>query len=240
MEQSGGARVDSNIIPERLPFEARRPYALLTRHPFSPIHPARALSTSIPFAASGRIRSFAPLASPQSKLLIVGSMPGAESLRQRRYYANPHNIFWRLMGELAGVDPQLDYDRRCQQLIAAGIALWDVLESCERRGSLDSSIDRRSAEVNDFCGFFERHRQVDAVFCNGAASFDLFCRRVLPQLDPELRRRLYPGRLPSTSPAHAALSFAAKCDRWRQALEPLLQRHGQAAGHSRQPLIKGK
>ena len=151
-------------------------------------------------------------------------MPGAESLRQSRYYANPHNVFWRLMAELASVDPQLDYERRCRQLVAAGIALWDVLKSCERRGSLDSAIDRRSAEVNDFAEFFDRHRQIGAVICNGTASFDLFCRRALPQLDPELRQRLQPMRLPSTSPAHAALSFAAKRDRWREALQPLIQR----------------
>ncbi len=167
-------------------------------------------------------------------------MPGAESLRQGRYYANPHNAFWRLMAELAGVDLQLDYDSRCRQLVAAGIALWDVLASCERRGSLDSAIDRRGAEVNDFAGFFEQHRRIDAVLCNGGASFDLFCRRALPQLDAELRQRLQPVRLPSTSPAHAALSYAAKRDRWRQALEPLLEGPAQAAGHSRQPPIRGK
>ena len=199
------------------------------------------MPASVPAPAS-RLRSFAPLSSPRSKLLILGSMPGAESLRQSRYYANPRNVFWRLMAELAGIDTQLDYDCRCRRLVAAGIALWDVLKSCERPGSLDSAIDRRSAEVNDFAGFFERHRQIDAVMCNGAASFDLFCRRVLPQLAPDVRQRLYPVRLPSTSPAHATLSFAAKRDRWREALEPLLRLRGpaQAAGHSRQPPTRGK
>lgn len=164
-------------------------------------------------AAVARIRSFAPVAAPNARILILGSMPGAESLRARQYYAHPRNAFWPIMGELAGAAPALPYARRIEALERAGIALWDVLQSCTRTGSLDAGIDDDSVVANDFRRFFLHHRGIRQVFFNGAKAEACYRAHVLPGID-----RGPPGyrRLPSTSPAHAALSWRQKLAAWRE------------------------
>ena len=84
--------------------------------------------------------SFAPSVYPGAKVLILGSMPGEESLRRQEYYAFPRNAFWRIMGELFGFSRELSYRERLARLGEHGVALWDVLESCRREGSLDTRI----------------------------------------------------------------------------------------------------
>lgn len=158
-----------------------------------------------------RIRGFAPIANAQARVLILGSMPGAESLRTGRYYAHPRNAFWRIMGDLVGARPELPYTQRAQRLRMAGIAVWDVLASCTRRGSLNADIDRDSVQVNDFPGFFAAHPHITRIFFNGSTAEQCFRRHVLRKLNQE---RLTLTRLPSTSPAHAALGYAAKCRAW--------------------------
>ena len=96
-----------------------------------------------------RIRSFPPIEGASAHTLILGTMPGAASLAAVQYYAHPRNAFWTILADLIGFDPQLDYVARTQRLVDAGIAVWDVLRSCERRGSLDSDIDRTSAASSD-------------------------------------------------------------------------------------------
>jgi TDG/mug DNA glycosylase family protein len=163
-----------------------------------------------------RARSFPPLARADARVLILGSMPGAESLRRREYYAHPHNQFWPIMGELFGAGPVLPYAARVERLLERGIAVWDVLKHCERAGSLDSSIVRASEVVNDFGAFFRAHPGIDAIFFNGAKSESVFLREVaLPG------RAVRCTRLPSTSPAHAGLSRAAKLAAWRRIEECL-------------------
>ena len=88
----------------------------------------------------GGARSFAYSADARARFLILGSMPGAESLRRQEYYAFKHNAFWRIMGELYSFSPALPYPERLAALRDAGVALWDVLAECERPGSLDASI----------------------------------------------------------------------------------------------------
>lgn len=160
------------------------------------------------------LRSFPPVASPRARVLILGSMPGVRSLQEGRYYAHPQNAFWRITGSVVGFDAALPYAARCQALCDAGIALWDVLRACQREGSLDAAIDTRTAEVQDFAGFFAQHPRVRTVLCNGGTAHDLFVRRALPDLaaSPTVLR------LPSTSPAYAAMPFAAKQAAWSQAL----------------------
>jgi len=98
------------------------------------------------------IRSFEPIATPNARVLILGSMPGVASLEAGQYYAHPQNAFWRIMGELVGAGLEKPYDERARILKANGVALWDVLQSCIRPGSLDSDI--RDEVPNDFAAFF--------------------------------------------------------------------------------------
>ena len=159
-----------------------------------------------------RARSFPPLARADARVLILGSMPGAESLRRHEYYAHPHNQFWPIMGELFAAGRELPYGERVERLLARGVAVWDVLKHCERPGSLDSSIVRATEVVNDFGAFFRAHPGIDAIFFNGAKSESVFRREVaLPG-----SRAPRCTRLPSTSPAHAGLSRAAKLAAWRR------------------------
>lgn len=169
------------------------------------------MSTTAP-----RIRCFAPVADPATAhTLILGSMPGEASLQAQQYYAHPRNQFWPIMGALFGVHPSLPYDERLRMLNRAGIALWDVLASCTRSGSLDTAIDLRSAQANDFAVFLDAHPMISRVCFNGSLAERRFRLDVMPQV-----RTLDTIRLPSTSPAHAALSAAEKLDAWRQVLQP--------------------
>ena len=164
------------------------------------------------------IQSFAPIDTENSKILILGSMPGVASLRAGQYYAHPQNRFWAIMGRLLGFDPvKMPYDQRVDSLNRAGIALWDVLQSCERAGSLDSSIRRETQVVNDFPGFLAAHSKICRIYFNGAHAEQTFRRYVRPLLPDETSLALI--RLPSTSPAHASLSFDDKLAVWRQIVE---------------------
>ncbi len=156
-----------------------------------------------------RIRSFAPIAGRNARVLVLGSMPGRASLAAGRYYAHPHNAFWRIAAALLGLAPDAPYQARVRALKAARIAVWDVLHSCVREGSLDTRIEEELA--NDFAAFFRRHRGITHVFFNGAKAETSYRRHVLGGMTVELRY----ARLPSTSPAHASLSFARKLEAWQ-------------------------
>ena len=145
-------------------------------------------------------------------MLVLGSMPSAASLRENAYYAHPRNAFWPLMGELFGVDPGMPYPRRCRALARRGVALWDVLRACRRRGSLDADIEPDSVEVNAFAEFFARHPSIGWVFFNGAAAEALYCRHALATLGERAGALRY-RRLPSTSPA-ATMPLADKRAAW--------------------------
>jgi len=166
--------------------------------------------------AKARIRSFAPIADRHARVLILGSMPGRASLEAGRYYAHRQNAFWRIVCELLGVDPGSSYARRVQALKAARIALWDVLQSCSRRGSLDSGIERESEIANDFPAFLRKHRQIRRICFNGAKAASSFKRSVMPALG---RRALRYSRLPSTSPANASVTYERKRRAWRAILK---------------------
>lgn len=163
-----------------------------------------------------RVRCFPPVADPDTaRILILGSMPGVASLAAQRYYAHPRNQFWPIMGALFGAGPDLPYAERLRVLTGAGVALWDVLESCERTGSLDAAIDVRSAQANDFAAFFNAHPGIARVVFNGGTAEKHFRRDVMPHV-----RTLDLLRLPSTSPAHAGMAAHEKLALWRAALQP--------------------
>lgn len=161
------------------------------------------------------LQGLAPIAARDARVLVLGSMPGAASLSAARYYAHPQNRFWPIMGELVGAMPALPYEERLQRLRRAGIALWDVLDRCEREGSLDSSIRDDTAQANDFARFFARHRAIRVVLFNGAKAEAAY-RRLAPPLQGF---GIASARLPSTSPANASVAPAAKLAAWREALQ---------------------
>jgi double-stranded uracil-DNA glycosylase len=173
------------------------------------------------------VHCFPPIARPDARVLVLGTMPSPASLQARQYYAHPRNAFWPIVAALCGFDPAARYDARAAALAACGVAVWDVLAACVRPGSLDADIDDASAVTNDFAGFFATHRRIRRVCFNGAKAETLYVRRVLPALDPAPIVEYV--RLPSTSPAHAGRSLAAKLEAWRVLLAP-------ASGRSPAPL----
>ena len=169
--------------------------------------------------AAGVARGFPPIARDDARVLILGSLPSEASLRAREYYAHPRNAFWTIMHVIAGAEG--DYAARCGALQACGIAVWDVLSSSVRPGSLDADIDMTSAVPNDFGAFLARHRDLRLVCFNGRMAQQLFQRRVRPSLDG---LKVEFALLPSTSPAHAALTVSEKLTVWRGVIEPHLRK----------------
>jgi TDG/mug DNA glycosylase family protein len=155
------------------------------------------------------VESFPPIVSEQSKLLILGSMPGIASLKAGQYYTHPRNAFWYIMGELFGAGPSLPYERRVELLQSVGVALWDSLQACSRSGSLDASITEEVA--NDFPALFAKYPNITHVFFNGSKAQTVFRRHALPALPED--HHIF-TRLPSTSPAHAAMRLEAKVQAW--------------------------
>jgi hypoxanthine-DNA glycosylase len=147
-------------------------------------------------------------------VLILGTLPGPESLRLRQYYAHERNAFWRIMGALLGAGPDVPYERRLMILEEGRVALWDVCASAYRPGALDAAIHKDSIVMNDFAAFFRAHPRIRMVCCNGKKAAELYRRRVLPTL-PDPLRQLRLEVLPSTSPAYAAMSLAQKLERWK-------------------------
>ena len=167
-----------------------------------------------------QVRGFPPIADAGARVLILGSMPGKASLDAREYYAHPRNLFWPILCELIGARPDLPYAGRVRALNARGIAVWDVLESCVREGSLDADIDEATIRVNDFAAFYRSHPRIAAVFFNGAKAEACYRKHVLPRLG-DRRAPLHYQRLPSTSPAHAAMSYLQKRSAWKAVIERL-------------------
>jgi hypoxanthine-DNA glycosylase len=156
---------------------------------------------------------FAPMAPAGARSLVLGSLPSQLSLQKQQYYGNPRNIFWPLMGELFAAGPDLVYAERAARLAACGVAVWDVLQSSVRPGSMDSAIDQKTAVANDFVSFFAEQSDIQLVCFNGQKAAQLFARLVATDLDPLCRKLRY-ETLPSTSPAHAAMSFGQKLEHW--------------------------
>ena len=153
-----------------------------------------------------RKSSFAPVVAPNTRVLILGSLPGEASLAAGRYYAHPQNQFWRLAGSVIGCDlTALDYDARLTALLTDGIGLWDTVATAERRGSLDAAL--RAVEGAALTGLVATLPALRAVGFNGATAARLG-RKALGAT------RLALLDLPSSSPANARLSFAAKAESW--------------------------
>ncbi len=159
------------------------------------------------------IQGFPPVASTSARVLILGSMPGVDSLKAQQYYAHPRNSFWRIMEGLFGLDAKGPYKERLKSLIENRVALWDVLQACHRPGSMDASIMEDSIVVNDFASFFQHHSNIQAIFFNGAKAEQVYRKYVVPELPEHIPTHCM-QRLPSTSPANARLTLAAKSEQW--------------------------
>lgn len=163
------------------------------------------------------LTSFDPIADKNARILILGSMPGVQSLNAGQYYAHKQNAFWRIMADVVGFSTLLSYEMRTKKLQEKHIAVWDVLHSCERAGSLDSAIV--AAVVNDFHTFYKQHPNIRHVYFNGATAERYYSLYVLSQLTDTNISYL---RLPSTSPAHARLPYQEKLSVWQAAIQQSL------------------
>jgi len=152
-----------------------------------------------------------PVVDSATKVLVVGSMPGKQSLEKQQYYGNPRNHFWPIMSELLETEVPDDYVKRIALLKHNAIGLWDTVETCEREGSLDAAI--RNEKPNDFQTLFEEYPNIQLVLFNGAKAFEVFKKHIGLEL---LEERAY-KKMPSTSPIPGKniKSFAEKLEDWR-------------------------
>ena len=158
-----------------------------------------------------RLIAFPPVARADARILILGSMPSAASLAQGFYYGHPRNAFWHILSDVSDRPLPETVSEKTSLLLDHRLALWDVLRSCVREGSLDGAI--RDMEVNDFQSLFERCPGIDRVLLNGGTAKRVFLRYGASFLE---------GRtwlvLPSTSPAYT-ISYERKLAQWRHALQ---------------------
>ncbi|VFB03207.1 MULTISPECIES: DNA-deoxyinosine glycosylase [Chryseobacterium] len=157
-----------------------------------------------------RISSFPPIINANSKILILGSIPGLKSLEKQQYYGHPQNKFWKIIFHLFNEDFTEDYIQRINILKKHHIALWDVIDSCERKGSLDSEI--KNEEANQIPELLQKYPNIQAIFCNGGKSY----KNLQKMLGKNSIVPFY--LLPSTSPLHT-ISFEKKLEEWKKILE---------------------
>ena len=161
-----------------------------------------------------RIAGFAPVAAPDARVLILGTMPSVESLRQSFYYAHPRNAFWPMLARILSEPEPTSVEEKKALLLRHRIALWDVAQSCVRPGSLDSAI--RDALPNDVPGLLKRCPEIQVILFNGATAQNLY-RKLIGDVPAGLRS----VRMPSTSPAYT-LKFEAKRAAWQKELEEII------------------
>ena len=156
-----------------------------------------------------RINSFEPIIDSKSRILILGSMPGQESLNRKEYYAHPRNQLWKIVFALFDMPVEENYEKKKLFIKIKGIALWDVIDNCYREGSsLDSAI--RGAEVNDFKGLFKVFPNIKHIVFNGTKAFETFRKKVGFNDFSHISFK----QLISTSPARAMV-FEKKFDDWK-------------------------
>lgn len=155
---------------------------------------------------------FPPIVGLNPRILILGTLPGAESLKQQQYYAHPQNAFWKMLEALFNIPANASYTQRCEGVKSAHLAIWDVCHSACRPGSLDSAISAETVIANDIHVLLAENPTIKLIAFNGNTAATLFKKHIkaLPRVDTI--------SLPSTSPAHASLRFAEKLERW-QALQ---------------------
>ncbi|MCB8817442.1 DNA-deoxyinosine glycosylase [Desulfosporosinus shakirovi] len=154
-----------------------------------------------------QVSSFKPIVDERSRILILGSMPGVESLRLQEYYANPRNQFWKLIYALFELEPSRSFEERVSFVKSKGIALWDVIENCLREGSLDSAI--KEEKVNNFRGLFKAYPSIKTVLFNGGKAYETYKKWVGFEALPDIRFL----KLTSSSPANTK-KYEEKLREW--------------------------
>ena len=162
---------------------------------------------------SNRISSFPPIISNDAKIFILGSVPGVKSLEMQEYYAHPQNKFWKIIFELFNENFSEDYLEKIKILKKNKIAVWDVIDSCERVGSLDTTI--KNEESNDILQLLKKYQNLKTIFCNGGKSYQNLQKIVGKNFEIPIYL------LPSTSPLHT-ISFEKKLDAWSKISDYLL------------------
>lgn len=153
-----------------------------------------------------KCKSFKPAINNNSKILILGSMPGIKSLEMAQYYAHPQNRFWKVMSVLCNTDlVSLDYGKRIETLLKNNFALWDVIKSCSREGSLDSAIENE--KPNNIKALLKKYPNIEKIYLNGNKSYSAF-KKYFPELLPISKK------MPSTSPANARFQMDALLKEW--------------------------
>ena len=153
--------------------------------------------------------SLEAISNQDSTILILGSLPGEESLKQQQYYAHPRNAFWKIISEILNVTMPEDYDQRCALLLENNIAVWDVIESANREGSLDTAI--KNETPNDLVSFLNQHTKITRILINGGKASKSFSK-----FFKEITIPVYV--LPSTSPANASMKYVDKLEKWKAAI----------------------
>jgi len=152
---------------------------------------------------------FPPLLGECPKVLILGTLPSVKSLEEQQYYGHPQNAFWWLMSKICSFEYGFSYSERVSHLLANNIAVWDVIQSCHRPGSLDSKIDQSTLVPNDFFKLLGEQSTIRAIVFNGQSACKLFNKFV------DVGR--WKGDLivlPSTSPANARMRRETKLEKW--------------------------
>lgn len=158
------------------------------------------------------LKGFLPIVGDRPRVLILGSFPGIPSLRVERYYGHGPNAFWRVMGAILGFDPALDWPEKYAALVEAGVAVWDVIDQCEREGgSDDGRIVTATAIPNPIPFWLVEHSTIKRVVFNGQSP-SRFYKKLLGPL-PEGHKVA-----PSTSPLYAIKTVDEKIESWREAL----------------------
>ena len=159
--------------------------------------------------ASVRTQEFDSIADRAARVLILGTLPSQVSLQKGEYYAQPQNVFWKIIADLFCLDSLASYSARTNCLISKGVALWDFCHSAHRPGSLDASI--RDDEPNDFAEFLRSHENLRLICFNGKKATNIYHRRAKRSKELEA---IAVEVLPSTSAAHAAMPYKVKLARW--------------------------
>ncbi|MDL2142718.1 DNA-deoxyinosine glycosylase [Flavobacterium tructae] len=156
--------------------------------------------------------SFPPISNKDAVILILGTMPGTKSLELNQYYGHSQNNFWKFMFVILKEDLSTDYETRKALLQKNNIAVWDVLQHCDRIGSLDSAI--KNETPNDFETFLKQHPNITTILFNGQKAAAFFKKYV------QLKKNYHLITLPSTSPANAGKSYESKLQEWKISVDP--------------------